>query len=224
MKKFLKTRNILIIVILLVVCVILATMRTDISKSKTNKLFSALSSEDTYTLTLSSNNKYGDIYNSYSYSYDENKDELREFYTIKSKLTELGIKSGEFYVTESDHEGNIIPELSNTYIIKDNVMYLLDDMEKEYVIYEPSEINNYSKMLENAYNRNYYSVGYELINGKWLYVEKFNGYNFYFKDNELIYIKEASSKLIYDVKISYDKLDSKLFEVPSNYKNVTEIN
>ncbi len=89
--------------------------------------------------------------------------------------------------------------------------------------YDSWYLNIEKQILENKY----YTVGYEKINGKWLYFENFkkNNMKFYFDGDNLVYLKNealdknynTSERLLYSANIVYNDDYKKLIDISNDY-------
>ena len=113
------------------------------------------------------------------------------------------------------------------------MLLLYPDLKKyrDYGIVEAESTNSYDiwiyKYLDQINQSNYYTRGYEFVNGKLLYYEKFknSGLKFYYDKNELVYMKNKKNDdafddvkdTLYTVKIMYNDEYKKFMEIPEDY-------
>ena len=127
------------------------------------------------------------------------------------------------------------------YIIKDGNSYLLMEDTKTYCIYKnnESDLNKIENQISNLKEQKA-TKGKEKVENQTYEYEEYEGLTnfiiqdmstisqgqevktrFYFDNNNLVYIKTiiGNKQEIFKVNISYD-VDSKLFEIPSDYKEI----
>ncbi len=133
-----------------------------------------------------------------------------------------------------------------TTVVMGNESYYIMHNDKEYYNFGSEDIEPDLEIygLENLIN-NEYNTGNETINGKEYYYEEYQNdgsdfiiyadlseesevrTRFYFDNNELVYIKsiiqdgENKQEELFKAKLEY-KVDEKLFEIPSDYKEIVE--
>lgn len=115
-------------------------------------------------------------------------------------------------------------------IQKDGYMYTLDPQMKNYSKLE-SAVKDYAYgVLPNdikALRTKGYETGEEKVYGKKYIYEKYTNDNeettYYFKGNELVYIKYKSiqSTLFFKFNLTKDEVSSKLFDIPDEYLEMT---
>lgn len=228
MKKFKIVRNILIIVIIAIAVVYICWMRSSkISTSKAYKIFNEmgvnnhLNEKRKITMQISCNNEK--VKCLFIEATDEEK-EQEVFYVSHYSDTMTPEEEGSGTVSLTKENGvisyNIFPK-----------------MKKYRTIYTSEEGNSdYSRWIESCTERlkecKYYTKGYEFINGKLLYYEKFKeaGLKFYFDKDELVYIKSSDmdknfgndvKDILYDVKITYDDSYKMYTDIPEDYTEYT---
>lgn len=172
-------------------------------------------------------NLYKKISNSNEYSFTL-KDQKNYEITIAKKDDKVAI--------DMNNEGERI-----TTLINDNKEYLITHSEQKYFDYERDE--NSILIIETMKDlTNPDSTGTEKINGKKYSYEEYKGFEsfmtstglrsenenvatkFYFKGNELAYIKTTTENLeedLLEIDIKYSAPDE-LFEIPSNYSNARD--
>ena len=174
------------------------------------------------------NNYYDKLVNTDSYSFSTTLDDKNNVYYCKS--------DGKAYI-DSNYKGQ-----NSKYLIKDKNTYLLKNDSKIYYSYLNNEIDLYKIELQikDIKEDNQGIVGKEKIENKTYNYEEFKGISgfyigdtsnideenvktrFYFKGDNLAYIKtiisDDNQQLL---KIDYsEKVDSGLFEIPSDYKEM----
>jgi len=147
-------------------------------------------------------------------------------------------KKGENYLTEVISKTIDAEEAEHTTtLIKDDKMYYILHNREEFYTYPKgeSEQNILLDEISQIINENY-QKGKEKINGKTYKFEQYDGVfifsneleteetantKFYFKGNELAYIKTVigDKQKIRKIEIKYD-VDDSIFEIPSNYAEV----
>ena len=174
------------------------------------------------------NNYYDKLVNTDSYSFSTTLDDKNNVYYCKS--------DGKAYI-DSNYKGQ-----NSKNLIKDKNTYLLKNDSKIYYSYLNNEIDLYKIELQikDIKEDNQGIVGKEKIENKTYNYEEFKGISgfyigdtsnideenvktrFYFKGDNLAYIKtiisDDNQQLL---KIDYsEKVDSGLFEIPSDYKEM----
>ena len=168
---------------------------------------------------------YDNLKNKTSYSFTTTLDENNKLYYAKL--------DGKAY-TDTVYQGN-----ESKFIIKDGNSYLLADDIKGYYTYTNNEVdlNKIELALEEIKDESYVE-GTEKVDNKNYSYEEYNGITglsigmteeegkeiktrFYFKGNKLEYIKtiDGDKQELLKVETS-DKVDSNLFEIPSDYKEM----
>lgn len=169
-------------------------------------------------------------------------DELaeKETYSFTTKLDDNSqvyyAKKGDMAYITSSYQGN-----SSKMLVKDGNSYLLLEDEKVYYTYQNNEtdLERILLQLEEAKERQYVE-GKERIEGKEYNYEEYEGVSeflmkedvstaeeqkaktrFYFNKDQLVYIKTiiGDEQEILKVEMS-DKVDDKLFEIPSEYREM----
>lgn len=170
---------------------------------------------------------YENLKSTTSYSFSATLDDNNKTYYAKEDKKAY---------TNTTYEG------ANTkYIIKDGNSYLLMDDTKVYYTYRNNEtdLNKIENQLENIKDIET-NKGKEKIDNKSYEYEEIKGVTdfamqdtpnipqgeeaktrFYFNEDKLVYIKTiiGNNQELLKVNISYN-VDSKLFEIPSNYKEI----
>lgn len=154
--------------------------------------------------------------------------------TLDDKNKEFYAKGNNAAYTESVYDGKL-----SKYVIKDGNSYLIRDESQEYYTYSnnQTDLNKVEKILGNLAGVEFTTGKENVNNKKYQYME----YNqptdftmmssaqiassenvktrFYFSGDKLAYIKTivGEKEELLKVEIS-DKVDSNLFEIPSNYQ------
>lgn len=215
-----KKKIILIVVIIILTLAIMAGVVWWIGfKSKEReKTFSAETSK--------TNQLYTELTEKQAYSFCTELDEKNTSYYAK--------RDNMAYI-DSIYQGN-----QSKIVIKEGNTYLLAEDQKAYYTYQNNEVDlkKIELQLESIKEAEYIK-GKEKINGKQYDYEEYEGITefliknienieeqatktrFYFEGDKLVYIKTTVGDYeeILKVKISYD-VDNKLFEIPSEYKQV----
>ena len=211
-----KTKIILISVIAVVLVILIAVgiwyfMRSNgesvqNSNDKLSKLYETLQNKD-------------------SYSYTSTLDDNNQFYYAKH--------DGKAY-TRTNYNGN-----ESVFLIKDGNSYLILDSNKTYYTYANNEIDLYKVELAlSELVGTEHETGREEVDGKNYDYEEYTGATtlalmstsnvdeeevktrFYFKGNDLVYIKTIAGETQELLKIEIsDKVDTSLFEIPSDYQS-----
>lgn len=212
MDKKKKTRLVLVVAVMIIAIVmgwvwyLLEKGDTQEGISKVSKLYETLQAKNTYSFTTTLNN------------------ENQMFYA----------KQGNKAYTDTIYNGS-----ESKFIIKDGNSYLLMDERKVYYTYANNETDlNKVEVQLNTLKDMEYETGKEEIENKTYSYEEYQtitdfAMNYiseneenqegktrlYFKNNNLVYIKTilGEKEELLKVDIS-DKVDSELFEIPSNYK------
>lgn len=134
------------------------------------------------------------------------------------------------YTDDVNPRGSIISIMTN----ENKKVYNIFPEEKKYrIIYENDAekttlynewISKYLFQLEKC---DYYTKGYEFVDGELLYFENFKETNIklYFDNGELIYMKSADldesfdniKNVLYHVKITYNDIYKQFVEIPNDY-------
>lgn len=173
------------------------------------------------------NKYYEKLTNTDSYSFFTTLDDKNSVHYYK--------KDGNAYV-DTNYKGQ-----NSKYLIKDKNTYLIQDKNKTYYTYSNNETELYKIELGiKDIKDNEVVTGKEKINNQTYNYEEFNKLSrfyigdltnldyesvktrFYFKGNKLAYIKTIISNDNQQLlKIDYsEKVDSGLFEIPSDYKEM----
>ena len=203
MKKFLKARNILILIFIIVVVTLICLIkRGDASESKTYKYFSKLEKSN-YTITLEVN---------------ENK---------KAKTTIVNdVDNGIFVYKHVGFDYSADEESNYTNISRDGVIYTINDDLKEYTVVRDDY--THTIFLDEITSCDYYTRGVSIINGKLLHYEHFKkdetDIKFYFQGDKLMYIKDQSDQegkmQIFKVE---EGINEELYEIPEDFKCVWNV-
>lgn len=209
-----KKKNIIIAIIAILVIVSIAgatvfllnnNNEPEVGQDRTIKLYDELISKGTYTFNtfLDENNKM--------------------YYSKSQKVAYI----------DTIYEGE-----ESEYVVKDGNSYLINDEDEIYYTYHNNEIDlrKIEEELENIKDLEYVTGKEKIGNKEYKYEEYNEKTNLMFKDFEDIESKEVKTRFYYDgnklvyiqtfvdgykellkIEISYD-VDSKLFEIPSDYK------
>lgn len=229
MKKFKIMRNLLIVVVILIAVMYLFFMRSNKTESsKTAKLYT----------------------NMFQKSYKEQKNITMEISYSNEKMKMLMIQATDnieekeisCFIHDNYEEIKKSPESEGiiTYSIitkncTDNYKVIPKSQMYEIICNSQDSNESYDKwindMLTEILNCNYYTKGYEFIDGKLLYYEKFKekGIQMYFDNNELVYIKSTEldnafddvNNALYTIKITYDDAYKKYTNIPKEYTGYT---
>ena len=216
MKKFLNIRNVLVIIVMVLVCIYIFCIRSnEPNKSKTASLFYDLVNKDvlTYSMSFKENNKEGSI----NISFDKNNNTCVE-------LLELYDRSNSAKETNTSHIKNITikkDNISHSYQLNYDTQSYFDFGE----VADESDITTRIEVINSIVSESkYFNKEYESINNELLYKEIFpeKGYTFYYKDNDLKYIKynngiSGDNNTLYSVEIKDNFIDKSLIEIPSNF-------
>lgn len=163
----------------------------------------------------------------YTFSMVEENSDINYSLTIAKKEKAMSIDS----ITDEDH---------TTTLVEEDVAYYIMHSDKEYYLYDSSQID--ADILRNELSgigEEEYVSGYEKINGKKYYYEEYEGIStfimwsnyeeesviktrFYFDHNKIAYIKtviDDSEEEILKVNFS-DEVNESLFEIPDDYAEV----
>ena len=204
-----------IVVIILIICGLFIALWLSTKEEKVGKL----------------ENYYEKLVNTNSYAFS---------YTLDNENNTYYAKQDDKAYIDSNYKNR-----NSKFIIKDGNTYLLKDSDKSYYTYTNNETDLYkieieiNKIIENN-DEDEISLGKEKIDNKNCKYEEFNGITkfyfgstsdidkqnvktrFYFKNNELIYIKtiiDENTEQLLKVEYSED-VDSNLFDIPSNYERM----
>ncbi len=157
------------------------------------------------------------------------------FTILDEKNTMNYVKKGNMAYLESIYQGNETKKL-----IKDGNTYLLVEDSKTYYTYQNNETDLAKIQLQlEITEKSEFIKGHEKIKGKDYNYEEYKGITgflmkgindsetqevktrFYFNDNKLEYIKTIVGEYQETLKVELsDKVDDKLFEIPSDYKQM----
>ena len=200
MKKFLKARNILILIFIIVVVTFICLIkRGDASESKTYKYFSKLEKSN-YTITLEVNETKTTIVND--------------------------VDNGIFVYKHVGFDYSADEESNYTNISRDGVIYTINDDLKEYTVVRDDY--THTIFLDEITSCDYYTRGVSIINGKLLHYEHFKkdetDIKFYFQGDKLMYIKDQSDQegkmQIFKVE---EGINEELYEIPEDFKCVWNV-
>ncbi len=229
MKKFKIVRNVLIVLVILIAVIYTSWMRSNKTESsKTAKLYKEMF-EKSYKEQKNITMQIG---------YNNEKMKMKMFEATDNKESkEISGFIHDNYDSikkDPDSEGTIIYSVTTKNDIKN---YTIFPKVKKYEETIENEEGNDSyniwieKRLREISDCNYYTKGYEFVNGKLLYYEKFKeaGLQMYFDKNELVYMKSTEldksfddiKDSLYTVKITYDDSYKKYTEIPKEYKGYT---
>lgn len=168
---------------------------------------------------------YNDICQKENYTFLMKEESLDINYslTISKRKNDMSIEAK----SDDDH---------TTTLIKDGTAYYIMHLEKEYYLYDSSEID--ADIIKNGLNgidEESYTRGQEKINGKNYYYEEYNDIStffiwskydeekeiktrFYFNNGKIVYIKTISEDTEELLKIEFsDNVDDSVFEIPNDY-------
>ena len=230
MKKFLKIRNILILLIIIVAIFFICWGRSDnVQNSKSYQLFKHFyeygpeyGNTENNTIMRLENIGEEEIALTYATDYD-NKREI----TSIEKLSQTSKDT-----MQTVQIINIISnEGRNTYFLfeKDKQCLKFDTMKEEATDLYASWAED---IMNSIQNNKYYTKGYNWIDGNFMYYEYFKetGMKFYFNNNgELKYLssktldnsfssKPEENAYLFKVTISHDSIDETLIEIPQDYE------
>lgn len=176
-----------------------------------------------------SNNKLSNLYetlkNKASYSYTSTLDDNNQFYYAKH--------DGKAY-TKTIYNGN-----ESVFLISNGNSYLIRDDSKTYYTYANNEVDLYKiELALSGLVGTEHQTGEEEIDGKNYKYEEYTGATtlalmstsgvdeeetktrFYFKGNNLVYIKTIAGETEELLKIEIsDEVDTNLFQIPSGYQS-----
>lgn len=225
MKKIKVIRNILIVIVILIAVIYIFWMRSSKTESsKTAKLYknmftNSYKEQKNITMQIDYSNEESKIK---MIQATDNTEEKEVYYFIHDNYDEIK--------KDPDSEGAITYSVTTKNDIQNYNIF--PKVKKYEVTVENKESNDsydswINEKLTEILNCNYYTKGYEFINGKLLYYEKFKeaGLQMYFYKNELVYMKsneldtafDEVEDAIYSVKITYDDTYKKYTEIPEEY-------
>ncbi len=228
MKKFRIIRNILIILIILVAAIYICWMRSNkIKTSKAYKVFEEMGVNNHL-------NEKRKITMQTSCNTDKVKCIFIEA-TDEEKQQEIFYSSNQNQEQKPEEEGSGTISLTTKERITGYCIF--PKIKKWKTIYSnEEETSDYDKWIvryeEQLLDCKYYTKGFEFINGKLLYFEKFKeaGLKFYFDKEKLVYMKNSNidesfgnnvKDILYNVKITYDDSYKKYTEIPEDYTEYT---
>lgn len=183
-------------------------------------IFAITHKEKDFTIKM-----YNDICQKENYTFLMKEESLDINYslTISKRKNDMSIEAK----SDDDH---------TTTLIKDGTAYYIMHLEKEYYLYDSSEID--ADIIKNGLNgidEESYTRGQEKINGKNYYYEEYNDIStffiwskydeekeiktrFYFNNGKIVYIKTISEDTEELLKIEFsDNVDDSVFEIPNDY-------
>lgn len=209
-KKIVLISVIAIIVIAIVVgtiCYFVPTKeKKEVETSKLNQVYETLQGKNSYsfTTTLDDNNK---MY------YAKQDDKAYTDTTYQGDTSKFIIRDGNSYLILEDRE--VYYTYANNETDLNKVEVQLEELKE--MEYEQGEekIENTTYTYEEYQTATNFMIGDISEEGE----NEETKTRFYFKNNKLVYIKTiiGDKQELLKVEIS-DKVDSKLFEIPSNYK------
>lgn len=226
MKKIKIIRNILIVLVILIAIIYVFSMRSDrIESSKTAKIYKNMFRESykeqkSITMQISYNNEKMKMTMLQATDNKEGKEIscfIHDNYEdIKRDPDSEGTITYSVTTKNGINHYNVFPKVKR---------YEMTRASKE----ESDSYDTWiSDRLTEVLECNYYTKGYEIINGKLLYYEKFKeaGLKMYFYNNELLYMKSTEldksfndiENALYNIKITYDDTYKKYTEIPKEYK------
>lgn len=210
-KKIIPFITIAVIVVAAIVGLIwyfVAKQNNEEGALKLNQFYEDLQSKDTYSFTTTLNDE-----NKMYYATQENKAYISTIY--KGTESEFIIKDGNTYLVMDDVEAY--------YTYKNNETDL-EKIETELKEIKDLEHENGKEKIENkTYRYEEYKVltSFTMMNTSNILESEEVKTRFYFKGNDLVYIKTiiGEKEELLKVEIS-DNIDNKIFEIPSNYKEM----
>ena len=183
-------------------------------------IFAITHKEKDFTIKM-----YNDICQKENYTFLMKEESLDINYslTISKRKNDMSIEAK----SDDDH---------TTTLIKDGTAYYIMHLEKEYYLYDSSEID--ADIIKNGLNgidEESYTRGQEKINGKNYYYEEYNDIStffiwskydeekeiktrFYFNNGKIVYIRTISEDTEELLKIEFsDNVDDSVFEIPNDY-------
>lgn len=238
MKRFLNIRNMLVLLIIIIAAGYIVWGRSNDTKhSKTYQLFNSF-------------NNYGAEYNNHENTtlkldYTDEKKEIKIIYATDNE-NRREIRSFDVNDKETKEHGQTV-----SVTTKEGVQdYILEHTEKTYVMFDLLKDSgseffaNWAHTFTDLITKNqYYTRGYEFVNGELMYYEYFKDSNsklYFNSNNELVYMNSESldksfrefnnsnirktDLYLFKVTISHDRFDNTLIEIPQEYKirNVNE--
>lgn len=226
MKKFRIIRNALIIIILFISILYLCWIR----ENKINLSKSALLYKNMFETSY---REESNITMKIKYSNDEmNMTIIQATDNPEAKEISAIIHNNFNEIKNNPNSEDIIMCTINT---KDNVIgykILPKDKKYEIVYNSDEEIDSYNNWINDKLSEisscNYFTRGYEIINGKILYTENFKeiGLKMYFDKDKLVYMKSTKldesfdelKNVLYTVEITYDNSYKDFTNIPEDYE------
>lgn len=249
MKKFLKVRNIIIILMIIIVIAIFAYMRQgDITTSKTHSYLGTLETSVNYVINLEDkkegtvketlavgnyemeNDKYNDIaYLERHYSKDTVEKLLKKFDEKleqgQEKISQYAKDISQTCVDISEWKENANKSSNKSFVLaNDKKVVLMNEENNEGEGF--TKIALFNTLREIVYSSKYYIRGFEFAEGKLLYCESFKNDNIgqvkiFFEDDMIKYIKFENLNLL-EVSLEKKEISKSLLKIPANYKDLNK--
>ena len=239
MRKFLRVRNIIIILIVIVAIVVFLYIKRDnVYESKAYKYFNSVDEWWKFACTLE-DKKENTIKEVYAKDF-ENGTEYLNIHLSKEAMKKLSENLKQD--PNVDYNEETVPEeLNYKYIAFSNegkeILYFVSDNEKLYtktdepdaslMVSDNSWFYAISKTVSSA---NGYIRGFEFVEGKLLYFESFKttesgNVKVYFEDDEIKYVKFEKLNLLELTVEHLDKngIPKEWTKIPENYKDMEKL-
>ena len=209
MRKFLKIRNIIVIIIAIIAIVVICSMRiSDVTDSKTWKYLNNIYEKDSYILTSKNIivNSIKDINNK--------ENETNEIIWGIDKVNRVGF----MFTRQINNDYHLIILLENkksadceAYIINENKdLENKGYLEEKYIHMQNygGDINKYdgiSNIMDNIFILKSYFRGFDFVDSKLKYFERFENTKYYIENDNLLKMKQTDVGDLYDLSIDYER-------------------
>ncbi len=228
MKKLLKVRNIVILLVIIgvIVTILLFLQKGDVNNSRAHKFLSDIQNYDKFIVTLE-DKKQSQVKEVYAKDNEKNIEYFNRYYS-KEYAKKIAPEVADDNVDFS--------EVSDTYITfwnKDKDTgenYWLLNNEKGY--YKATSKDDFVMedlllgLMDSILSNEYYNIGYEFIEGKFLFFEDFKAdgsstVKVYFENDSIKYIKYEGEEP-FEFSVTQDAIPEDWTKIPEDYKNLDE--
>lgn len=211
MKKFLKIRNIIVTIIAIIAIVVICFIRrSDVTSSKTWKYLDNICQKDSYILTTKNVviNSIKDI--------DNEENSANEITWGIDKKNRIGF----MFTRQVNNDYHLMILIENkksadceAYIINESKE--LEDkgyLEDKYIHFQNfggniDRMDGISNMMDNIFTLKSYFRGYDFVDSKFKYYERFDNTKYYIENDNLFKMKETDVGDSYDLNVEYESLN-----------------
>lgn len=238
MKKFLRVRNIIILLIVIVaIAVFLYMKQDDVYESKAYKYLYNVEKLWKYSCTLDDKKEHS-VKEVYARD-NENGSEYLKVYFSKEQVETLMKENNKKDPNADYHAEGTPQELNNKYIKVSNengknIYWILDNEKLYYKMDEPdlmvAEFSICCGLIGDVSSAKGYMRGFEFIEGKLLYFESFTttesgNVKLYFEDDKIKYVKFDNYNLLELTVECLDKtgIPKEWTKIPEDYKDGAKV-